>query len=357
LPLCPPSMAQRWILRRGSPRSGFRYVDEHGARVSARRQMDRIEGLVIPPAWRDVHIAPSPASAVQAWGYDARGRKQYRYNERAVERRELRKYHRVRELARTMPKIRKTIRADARSRDLTKDAVAALVLRLIGETFCRVGGERYAKENGTFGITTLRKKHLQLGKRSVCFEYKGKSNVRQRQVATAEDIVKLMARLRRTPGARLFRYTDGNSWRDLNAADVNDYLQRRVGAFKAKDFRTWGGTLRAATVLAEIGAARSAIEAKRNVALAMRLVAAELGNTPTVCRSSYVHPMVIARYLDEGETIALPRRAKAQSSAERHSVEERALIEFLERHFPDRRGTAPRTGAKHARVPDRRLAA
>ena len=107
------------------------------------------------------------ASAVQAWGYDARGRKQYRYNERAVQTRELRKYHRVRELARTMPKIRKTTRADARSRDLTKDAVAALVLRLIGETFCRVGGERYAKENGTFGITTLRKSHLQLGKRSV----------------------------------------------------------------------------------------------------------------------------------------------------------------------------------------------
>lgn len=345
-------MAQRWILRRGSPRTGFRYVDQRGKRVAA-RQVERIEKLVIPPAWQDVHIATSPASAVQAWGYDARGRKQYRYNERAVEKRELRKYHRVRELARSMPRIRKTLRADARARRLGKDAVAALVLRLIGETFCRVGGERYAKENGTFGITTLRKKHLQLGKRTVCFEYKGKSNVRQRQVATAEDLVKLMARLRRTPGARLFRYTDGTTWRDLTAADVNDYLRRRVGAFKAKDFRTWGGTLRAATVLAEIGPARSVTEAKRNVALAMRLVAAELGNTPTVCRSSYVHPMVIARYLDEGETLALPRRTKAQSTDERHSVEERALIDFLERHFPERR----RPAGRRARVPERRLAA
>ena len=345
-------MAQRWILRRGSPRTGFRYVDHRGKRVAA-RQVERIEKLVIPPAWQDVHIATSPANAVQAWGYDARGRKQYRYNERAVEKRELRKYHRVRELARSMPRIRKTLRADARARRLGKDAVAALVLRLIGETFCRVGGERYAKENGTFGITTLRKKHLQLGKRTVCFEYKGKSNVRQRQVATAEDLVKLMARLRRTPGARLFRYTDGTTWRDLTAADVNDYLRRRVGAFKAKDFRTWGGTLRAATVLAEIGPARSVTEAKRNVALAMRLVAAELGNTPTVCRSSYVHPMVIARYLDEGETLALPRRTKAQSTDERHSVEERALIDFLERHFPERR----RPAGRRARVPERRLAA
>ena len=342
----------RWILRRGSPKSGFRYVDQLGRRVSA-AQVERIEALVIPPAWRDVHIAASPASSVQAWGYDARGRKQYRYNERAVATRELRKYHRVRELAHTMPRIRKIVRADARARTLTRDTVAALVLRLIGETFCRVGGERYAKENGTFGITTLRKKHLELGKRTVCFVYKGKSNVRQRQVATAEDIVRLMARLHRTPGTRLFRYQASGGWRDLTAADVNDYLQRRVGPFKAKDFRTWGGTLRAATVLAELGPPKSPTEAKRNVALAMRLVSAELGNTPTVCRSSYVHPMVIARYLDDGETIVLPRRSTAQTSEERHSVEERALIAFLERHFPERR----KPTSRKARVPERRLAA
>jgi DNA topoisomerase-1 len=345
-------MHGRWILRRGSPKSGFRYIDDRGKRVTSAAQLERIARLVIPPAWKDVHIAASPASAVQAWGFDARGRKQYRYNERAVEKRELRKYHRVRELARVMPKIRRTVRADARARALTRDAVAALVLRLIGETFSRVGGERYARENGTFGITTLRKRHLRLGKGTVCLEYKGKSNVRQRQVATAADIVRLMARLQRTPGARLFRYTDGEAWRDLSAADVNDYLRRRIGAFKAKDFRTWGGTLRAATVLAEIGPARSATEAKRNVALAMRLVAAELGNTPTVCRSSYVHPMVIARYLDDGETIVLPARRPRESSAERHSAEERALIAFLEKHFPERRRKTQK-----ARVPERRLAA
>ena len=321
--------------------------------MTGRAQLDRIEGLVIPPAWKDVHIATSPSRAVQAWGFDARGRKQYRYNDRAVEKRELRKYHRVRELARSMPRIRRIVRADARSRELTRDAVAALVLRLIGETFCRVGGERYARENGTFGITTLRKKHLELGKRTVCFVYKGKSNVRQRQVATAEDIVKLMARLRRTPGTRLFRYRDGDRWRDLTAADVNDYLQRRVGAFKAKDFRTWGGTLRAATVLAELGPPKSVTEAKRNVTLAMRLVSSELGNTPTVCRSSYVHPMIIARYVDDGETIEIPRAPRSRSSNDRHSSEERALIDFLERHFPERR----RASSRRLRVPERRLAA
>jgi DNA topoisomerase-1 len=345
-------MAQRWILRKGTPKSGFRYVDERGKRIAAASQIERIQGLVIPPAWRDVHIATTPASAVQAWGFDARGRKQYRYNDRAVQRRELRKYHRVRELAHEMPRVRKTLRRDAGRRSLDRDTVSAIVLRLIGETFCRVGGERYARENGTYGITTLKKHHVEFVHGHACFTYKGKSNVKQRQVVADADIVRLVRRLQRSPGRRLFRFTADDEWRDLTAGDVNDYLKRRIGQFKAKDFRTWGGTLRAATVLAELGPARSTTEAKRNVALAMRLVSAELGNTPTVCRSSYVHPMVLARYLDAGETIRLPRRPTGQSNAERHSVEERALIDFLERHFPERR-----RNARSNRVPERRLAA
>jgi DNA topoisomerase-1 len=235
--------------------------------------------------------------------------------------------------------------------------VAALVLRLIGETFCRVGGERYVKENGTFGITTVRKSHVKVGKGAVAFAYKGKSNVKQRQFTTAADIVRLVTRLKRTPGLRLFRYRDGESWRDLTAADVNEYLRRRVGPFNAKDFRTWGGTLRAATVLAELGKPRSPTEAKRNVALAMRLVASELGNTATVCRSSYVHPMIIARYIDDGETIALPRSRSAPQSVAAHSAEERALIDFLERHFPERRSSQRARRSAATRIPDRRAAA
>ena len=350
----------QWILRRGSPRSGFRYLDEAGRRVTDPRQLARIDALVVPPAWRDVHVASTGASSVQAWGFDARGRKQYRYNERAVVTRELRKYHRLRELAKTMPRIRRVLRDDAAAKTLHRDAVAALVLRLIGETFCRVGGEKYARENGTFGITTLRKTHVEVEKGSVSFTYKGKSNVRQRQVTTTADIVRLVARLGRTPGRRLFRYTDGQSWYDLTATDVNEYLRRRIGAFNAKDFRTWGGTLRAATVLADLGPPLSPMAAKRNVALAMRLVSAELGNTPTVCRSSYVHPMVIARYLDEGETIALPQRPRPTSAAVRHSAEERALIAFLEKHFPERRKPGRKMAAgrtRRPRVPERRAAA
>ena len=334
-----------WIRRLGSKRSGFRYVDANDRPIRDSRTLARIDALRVPPAWRDVHIASSSRSAIQAWGFDARGRKQYRYNARAVERRELRKYHRVRQLAKELPKVRAALERDARpaaqATTLDADTVAATVLRIISESFCRVGGERYARENGTFGITTLRKKHLDIDQERVRFEYRGKGNIRQRQIIHDRDLVRLIRRQARTPGHRLFTYRRGTAWRALTARDVNAYLQRRVGRYSAKDFRTWGGTLRAATVLAELGPANSEREAKRNVALAMRLVSSELGNTPTICRKSYVHPIVIARYLDENETIPLPRaRRTAPNRGQAHSPEERALIAFLDRHFPERRRRA-----------------
>ncbi|MGH7621456.1 MAG: DNA topoisomerase IB, partial [Gemmatimonadaceae bacterium] len=331
-----------WIRRLGSKHAGFRYADRHGRGIRDKRALARIDALRVPPAWRDVHIAPSPRSAIQAWGFDARGRKQYRYNERAVERRDLRKYHRVRQLAKELPRIRRALHEDAqragRAASLDVDAVAATVLRLISETFCRIGGERYARENGTFGITTLRKSHVQLEDGVARFVYRGKGSIRQQQVVTDPALVKLVRRQLATPGARLFRYRVNGQWAVISARDVNDYLHRRLGRYSAKDFRTWGGTLRAATVLAELGPARTPTEAKRNVALAMRLVSSELGNTPTICRKSYVHPIVVARYLDDGETIPLPRaRRSAANRGQAHSPEERALIAFLDRHFPERR--------------------
>jgi DNA topoisomerase-1 len=336
-------MATTWIRRLGSKTRGFRYVNAQGRVIRDRKALDRIDGLRVPPAWRDVHIAASARSAVQAWGFDARGRKQYRYNDRAVELRELRKYHRVRRLAKELPRIRRQLRADARpalpASRLDGEAAAATVLRLISETFCRVGGERYLRENGTFGITTLRKSHVTIHDGIASFEYKGKGSIAQRQVVTDPELVRLIARQLKTPGTRLFQFLRDGAWSALTAADVNGYLQRRLGgSYSAKDFRTWGGTLRAATVLAELPPAASPTEAKRNVALAMRLVSAELGNTPTICRKSYVHPMVIARYLDHGETIPLPRaRRTAANRGRAHSPEERALIAFLDRHFPERR--------------------
>jgi len=335
--------ARRWIRRRGGKASGFRYVDERDAPVRDARTLRRIEALRLPPAWRDVHIARSPHAAIQAWGLDARGRKQYRYHERAVATSELRKYHRVRELARELPRIRRRLAADAARRSASRDAAAATVLRLIGEAFFRPGAERYARENGTFGITTLRKSHVRVEDDCLVFRYVGKGRIRQRQCVPSRTLAQLVARHLDTPGARLFRYRRGGRWIDLTARDVNAYLRERVGArYSAKDFRTWGGTLRAATVLAELGAAPSAAQARRNVATAMRLVAAELGNTPAICRRSYVHPIVVAKYLDEGRTIApSPRAARRDGIA--HSAEERALIRFLDEHFPDRRRATRRT--------------
>ena len=339
-------MPASWIERKGGKSTGFRYVTSDGRTVRDRRTLERIDQLRIPPAWRDVHVAASPRSAVQAWGFDARGRKQYRYGDRAVQRRELRKYHRVRQLAKELPRIRRQAREDAASRALSADTVAATVLRLIGESFCRVGGERYQRENGTYGATTLRKRHVAVAGDCVRLAYVGKSGKRQRQVIVDRELARVVTRLLRAPGARVFRYrgADG-AWHDLTARDVNEYVHRRLGrGYTAKDFRTWGGTLRAATVLAELGPARSETEAKRNVALAMRLVASELGNTPAICRASYVHPMVIARYLDDGETISLRgRRRTAADRARSQSAEERALIAFLDRHFPERR-RRPRRG-------------
>jgi len=355
-------MAHQWILRRGTKRSGFRYVTSGGKPASAAARA-RAESLAIPPAWTDVHVATSPTAAVQAWGYDAKGRKQYRYHERAAERGQMRKYYRVRQMARDLPAIREALARDVeaprRARGgiaLTKQRVAAGVVRLIGEAFFRVGNERYAQENRTFGIATLRKRHVKrLGDR-VVFDYVGKESIRQRQTVCDPELVALVDELLETPGPRLFRYRDpAGGWCDLSARDVNEYLHDVLEVpYTAKDFRTWGGTLRLATILADLGPADAEREAKRNVTLALRLVAAELGNTPTVCRQSYVHPMVVARYLDEGVTIApfLPRRLPKRRGAQ--LPEERALIGFLDRYFPERRTTAERRREEREQARDRR---
>ena len=329
-----------WILREGS-KGRFRYRRADGRPVRDERTLERIGALVVPPAWKDVHIAASGRAEVQAWGLDVKGRKQYRYHLRAVERGQLRKYYRVRELAKQLPDLRRRMRTHAASRTPSKRAVAATVVRLISETFIRIGSERYAEENKTFGITTLRKRHVTMTKDGPKFIYVGKKNIKQQQTVVNRELARLVKRQLTSPGTRLFRYQDAGKWRNLTARDVNEYLHETLGvSFSTKDFRTWGGTLRAATVLAEIGPGRSVTEARKYVATTMRLVASELGNTPAICQKSYVHPLVIARYLDEGEVIAVSRKHVASADAYAHSPEERALIRFLDKHFPERRQAA-----------------
>ena len=304
-----------------------------------RATLERIRALRVPPAWTDVHIAASSRAEIQAWGFDARGRKQYRYHERAIKRGELRKYYRVRQLGRELPRIRRVLSTAERGRSLGLPRVAGGVLRLIAEGCFRPGSDRYTKENRSFGITTLRKSHVTLRDGIAIFEYRGKSGVKQRQTIAEPRSVRFIQSLMKSPGTRLFRYEHGGKWADLDARKLNDYLRESLGfPYTAKDFRTWGGTLRAATVLAELGPAKTVTEAKRNINTVMRLVSAELGNTPTICRKSYVHPVVLERYIEEGSTIADHSAAsRARRADGSHTPEERALVSFLDEHFPERR--------------------
>src|SRR3954469_2724489 len=330
-------MAQKWIVREGSKTRGFRYKGPSGNAVKDKRDLERIDALRIPPAWRDGYVSTNPRAAIQGWGIDGRGRKQYKCHPRAVEKGELRKYYRVRQMARDLPRLRARINRDFRRRGLDKDKVCAGIVRLIGHGFFRVGSERYQKENNTFGITTMRKSHVTVTGDTVEFEYKGKRSITQRNVVVAKDLARFVTELLKTPGPRLFRYLEDGKWCDVDSRDVNDYIERVAQfPYTAKDFRTWGGTLRAATVLAELGKGKSQTERKKNVVTAVRLVAAELGNTPTICRKSYVHPVVVMKYLRGGTTIALPKSYHTDNGVG-HAPEESALISFLDEHFPERR--------------------
>ncbi len=308
-------------MRKGTPRSGFSYT------TKSRAARDRIDALRIPPAWRDVHISPSPSAAIQAWGYDARGRKQYRYHQKAMERGAHRKFRRIAHMGRDLPTIRKRITADLRGNGLTRQRVTAAVVRLIAEGYLRVGNERYERENKSHGATTLTKRNISVHGARVILHYRGKRAIPQRHTVVDRRLAKFIAELHRAPGAHVFRYQNGRRWHDLSASDVNRYLRELIGVpYTAKDFRTWGGTLRAAVSLAATRPqpAASQRQAKSNVVAAIRDVSEELGNTPAIARKSYVHPIVIAKYLDHGATIA-PYLTRY--------TEEEALSEFLHAHF------------------------
>lgn len=314
-----------WILRKGTPR-GFWYISPRGQRVRDRATLARIKALRIPPAYRDVHIAKRAGATIQAFGYDARGRKQYRYHPRAVEKNAHRKFRRIAGMGRDLPTIRAHLGADMGRQGLTRRRVSAAVVRLIAEGYLRVGNERYERENRSHGATTLRKSNISIHGARVVLHYRGKHAIPQRHTIVDRRLAAFITELHAAPGVHVFRYQNAARWHDLTASDVNRYLRSTVGVpYTAKDFRTWGGTLRCAVSLAATAPAESTRQAKRNVVAAIKDVSEELGNTPAIARKSYVHPIVIAQYLDHGHTIApyLTGRMK----------EEEALSEFLQTHF------------------------
>jgi len=279
--------------------TGFSYTAPDGQRIRDRVVIQRIRSLVIPPAWTAVWICPDRDGHIQATGRDARGRKQYLYHPRWREVRDAAKYERLVAFGEALPRIREQVEHDLRQRGVPRTRVLAVVVKLLEETSIRIGNEEYRKQNRSFGLTTLRNRHVHFEGRAVRFEFKGKSG-RQHSITLGDArLARIVKQCQEIPGQELFQYLDENGDRHaVESSDVNDYVRGITGAdFTAKDFRTWNGTVLAMRYLRLCEAPASPTAGKRLVSGAIKSVAAELGNTPAVCRKAYVHPVVLNAYL------------------------------------------------------------
>jgi len=322
---------------------GFEYVGPDRRKIEDPERLRWIRSLGIPPAWEGVWICPEPNGHLQAVGTDAAGRRQYLYHEAWRRRRDRQKFDRILEFAERLPRLRKRVRRDLRLDGMPRERVLAGAVRLLDLGFFRIGSEEYAEENGSYGLATLLKEHVRVGDARAEFDYLAKGGARR--VLEVKDPLLLPVlrtlRRRRNGGAELLAYRDRRTWVDLRSSDINDYLKELVGDdHSAKDFRTWSGTLLAAVALAtndEVGATRTA--RKRQVSDAVKVVASFLGNTPAVCRASYIDPRVIDLFLS-GQTIrhALGDLGDRVDDLERlHGAIERATIRLLRDAEPDAR--------------------
>lgn len=326
-------MARSGGWRRQGRKGQFRYLDARGKRITDPEKLERIEELVIPPAWRDVWISPRPKAKLQATGLDRAGRRQYLYHPEFRAQQEQEKYDRLVRFAERLPDLRKAMSKHMEREPFDPEWTCALAIRLINLGWFRVGTERYARTTRTFGITTLRKSHVSVRGSRISFRYRGKHRVWVRTAVVDEELAAAMKELIKLPGGRrLFRYSYEDSLCNLTGARLNEYINEHLGEeFTAKDFRTWGGTLLAAIALAEHGPGETETESKRVVAGVMRAVGEKLGNTPAVARSSYVSPAVVEQYLD-GRTIDdfRPRHLRVVGARTKGlDREERALLALL----------------------------
>ena len=338
-------------LRRLKTAKGFRYLDPDGQPVRDKETLARIKSLVIPPAWIDVWITKHPNGHLQATGRDARGRKQSRYHPRWRETRDETKYERMALFAQALPKIRERVDHDLTLPGMPRDKVLATIIRLMEETHIRVGNTEYARDNGSYGLTTMRNKHVEIHGSKITFDFKGKSGVHHAIDLTDKRLARIIKRCEEIPGYELFQYLDhdGNH-HHIDSHDVNEYLREITGEhFTAKDFRTWAGSVLAGEMLRQIGGFENATQAKKNVLQAITAVAARLGNTPSVCRKCYVHPAVLESYLS-GHMIAAAKaqveeikeeikevKEQLDDEIEEHAAalhkEEKALVELLQQRL------------------------
>jgi DNA topoisomerase-1 len=308
-------------IRRKRAGKSFSYIGVDGIGVDGKpihnhETLKRIKALAIPPAWTDVWICPSPRGHLQATGRDARGRKQYRYHPRWREVRDETKYHRMLAFGRALPGIRARVEHDLSLPGLPREKVLATIVRLLEATLIRVGNEEYARENRSYGLTTMRNRHVDVEGSTIEFHFKGKSGLKHRIDVRDRKLASIVRRLRDLPGQHLFQYVDEDGdLRDVDSDDVNAYLHEIAGEeFTAKDFRTWAGTILAARALEEFETVDGDAQARKNVVRAIESVASRLGNTPAVCRKCYVHPEVINAYL-EGTTVRTIREHIARERA------------------------------------------
>ena len=309
--------------------TGFTYLTPRGHVIRDARTLGRIRSLVIPPAWTDVWICPDPLGHIQAIGRDARRRKQYRYHPRWTAVRDATKYARLEAFGRALSALRRQVARDLRQPPLSRERVLATVVSLLEKTLIRVGNDEYARANGSFGLTTLKNRHVQVRGARVRFKFRAKSGVLQTIELEDASLAKSVKRCQDLPGQELFQYVDSEGARQsVGSTDVNAYLRGVTGEdFTAKDFRTWAGTVMAAHALGSQAIEAAVTARKRQVTAVIAEVADRLGNTPAVCRRCYVHPGVLAAYLD-GVSVDCTSRHLREA---RLATEEAAVLRFLRR--------------------------
>jgi DNA topoisomerase-1 len=321
-------------IRREAAKDGFTYLDAHGVPVDDDTTLKRIRSLAIPPAWTDVWICPQANGHLQATGRDARGRKQYRYHPKWRTVRDEVKYERMIKFGKALPQIRKEVDRALALPGLPRDKVLATIVYLLEATMMRIGNDEYARENKSYGLTTLRNRHVSIEGSEVEFRFRGKSGVWHDVKVQDRRLARIIQRSRDLPGQELFQYLDADGERhSVDSSDVNDWLRGITGEdYTAKDFRTWSGTVLAALALQEFEAFDSEAQAKKNIVRAIESVAEKLGNTPSVCRKCYVHPAVLDSYLDGTMLEGLRARAEATLAQELQDLEpeEAAVLGMLQ---------------------------
>jgi DNA topoisomerase I len=327
---------RNWWRRLGSKNSGFWYKDPEGNKIGDEKQLARIANLVIPPAWENVRIAPSPRSNLQAVGMDSNGRVQYLYSESFRKKRERKKFAKIERFGEYLPNLRQTTNEHIKLEGFPREKVLAVMMRLINSLYMRMGSVESVKKYRTYGITTLANKHLEInGGGELVFEFVGKHKIKQRKILVDKELAEILKEIKKIgPKGKLFEYLDENGKpQPVKPAHINRYIKDLTAEeFSAKDFRTWGGTLQAALELSEIGRCEDKDEIKQNIVETIKRVAEKLGNTPDVCRTSYIHPAVIRAY-EKGLTLEefTPRSGRKIKKISEMTPEEKALLKLFEK--------------------------